>query len=193
MAVDAEEVQELGRQGVAEVRRWLEATTFMELHWNVYEMPSMCVATHAAGRKKFDLAGSFIGATKQPVFVECKKYKSSNGQHKEFREFLAIAYSSTQRSIHERGGDTGTEFIWVTFAPFQITEWSKLESHEKIEASLKEFPAYLDGKPLDQDLIRLISERVWVLVLNKKQERVTLTHRELMMILPTLERKKPTL
>ncbi|WAC93570.1 hypothetical protein [Mycobacterium sp. Aquia_213] len=194
MTVDAEEVQELGRTGVATVKRWLEATTFIELNWNVYENPELCIVPCLGDkRKKFDLAGAFIGLKRSPVVVESKKYSTAGKQHKYFKEFLAIAYSSTLYEMEEKGSDIGREFLWVTFHPFILKDWPILATEEKIVEGLDENPEYLDGKDIDQKVLRKVSDRVWVLVIHQKQEGISLTHEELMQVLVTLKRKEPTL
>jgi hypothetical protein len=194
MAADAEEVQELGRTGVATVKRWLEATTFIELNWNVYEDTGMCIVQCLGGKnKKFDLAGAFIGLKRNPVVVESKRYTTAGSQHKYFKEFLAIAYSSTVSEVEQKKYDIGREFIWVTFHPFILKDWPRLCTEGKIKESLEEYPEYLDGRELDPQILRSVSERVWVLVMHEKQEDLSLTHEELMSVLATLKRKAPTL
>jgi hypothetical protein len=208
MAPDAEEVQELGREGVAMVKRWLEATTFIELNWNVYEDSALCIVqclgektkstptgekSMGARTKKFDLAGAFIGLKRNPVVVESKNYTSTGAQHKYFKEFLATAYSSTVYELEHKHSDIAREFIWVTFHPFMLTEWMTLGTEEKIAQALVENPEYLDGRDVDQKVLRKVAERVWILVMHKKQEDISLTHEELMNVLYTLKRKAPTL
>lgn len=193
MAVDAEEVQELGRRGVAKIRSWLEATTFVELHWNAYENGLKCAAKHLAGIKKFDLVGNFICDARQTIYVECKKYNGPHKQYKAYREFLAIAYSATVKTIEDFGGDAESEFIWVTYNPFNADGWQKLESHEKIVEALGEFPQYLAGREINQDLVRKLAGRIWILVVSEKQGRVTMSYDELMKVFTVLDRKKSTL
>jgi hypothetical protein len=191
---DAEQVQELGRKGVASVQQWLEATTFIELNWNVYEHTLMCVVNCLDGsRKKFDLVGSFIGDRKDPVAVECKKYTSPGAQHKYFKEFLAVAYSSTVNEIEQRGGDLKREFLWVTTHPFQLREWTMLATSDKIIEAIGEYPDLLAGKPIDFEIVHKLSERIWLLVMNAKQEEISLSNDELMLVLATLKRKESTL
>ncbi|WP_310773399.1 hypothetical protein [Mycobacterium sp. Z3061] len=191
---DAEEVQELGRRGVAAIKQWLEATTFIELNWNVYEDPAMCVMVCADGsQKKFDLAGSFIGSRRDPVVVECKWYNSSNSQHKYFKEFLAIAYSSTIRDTKDRGADAKREYIWVTKHPFQISEWATLTTEAKIRQSVEANSALLNNEPIDDATISKLAQRVWVLVMHEKQEAISLPNHELMAVLTVLKRKESTL
>ena len=194
MALDAEEVQELGRAGVATVKRWLEATTFIELNWNVYEDTGMCIVQCLGSKnKKFDLAGAFIGDKRNPVVVESKKYNSPGSQHKYFKEFLAIAYSATVSEIEQKKYDIAREFIWVTFHPFILKDWTILLTEGKIKEALAENSGYLDGREIDPNVLRSVSERIWVLVMHEKQEGISLTHEELMDVLATLKRKAPTL
>jgi hypothetical protein len=195
MPVEAEEVQELGRQGVASVKRWLEATTFIELIWNVYENPAMCTMSCLGvnNRKKFDLVGNFIGGRRDPVAVECKQYSSTGAQHKYFKEFLAVAYSSTVRETTDRGSDPKREYLWVTTHPFMVTEWTSLATEKKIKEALDEHPKMLSGNAIDDAVVRKVSERIWVLVRHDKQEEITLPNDELMLVLATLKRKEETL
>ncbi|TDZ96336.1 hypothetical protein [Mycobacteroides salmoniphilum] len=195
MPVEAEEVQELGRQGVASVKRWLEATTFIELIWNVYENPTMCTMTCLGdnNRKKFDLVGNFIGNRRDPVAVECKQYTSMGSQHKYFKEFLAVAYSSTVRETADRGSDPKREYLWVTTHPFMVTEWTTLATEAKIRDALADNPKMLAGKEIDEEVLRKVSKRIWVLVRHDKQEEITLPNNELMLVLTALKRKEETL
>lgn len=195
MPVEAEEVQELGRQGVASVKLWLEATTFIELIWNVYENPAMCTMAclGADNRKKFDLVGNFIGGRRDPVAVECKQYSSPGKQHKYFKEFLAVAYSSTVRETADRGSDPKREYIWVTTHPFQVEKWTLLTSENKLREALAEHPDMLAGNRIDDEVLRKVSKRIWILVRHEKQEEITLPNDELMLVLAALKRKEGTL
>ncbi|MEK8070430.1 hypothetical protein [Rhodococcoides navarretei] len=194
MAVDAEEVQEIGRDGVASVQRWMEATTFMELNWNVYENVAQCAIRCLDGSvKKFDLAGAFLGGDRAPIVVESKKYRSPGGQHKYFKQFLATAYSSTVYEMESLGADAKREFFWVTSHPFYLSGWKDLATEDKIESAIAENSALLAGREIDRTILRSVSERVWVLVWHEKQEEISLTHEELMLVLANLKRKAHTL
>ncbi|MFL1377340.1 hypothetical protein [Nocardiopsis protaetiae] len=188
----AEATQEQGREGVARVQRWLEATTYLELPWNVYETPAMCEVEHLGGNKYFDMAGWFLGKNRREVYVENKNYTSDGGQYSQFQEFLAIAYSSTAKRL-QSASDRKTEFIWVTSHPFNLSRWSKLATHEEIRKALNDKPEFLADKPIDDDLLRTISSRIWVLVMNQRQVDISLTQDELGKVLPILKRKVSTL
>lgn len=189
----AEETQEKGRRGVATVKRWLEATTFIELPWNAYERTAMCTVPLLKGKKVFDLAGHFLGNQSRPVVVENKSYSSDGGQYSQYQEFLATAYSATARSLRDVG-DTEHEFIWVTSHPFKLPKWSVLETPEEVQSALDAYPACLgEGHAVDPELVRTVASRVWVLVMNSKQESISLTAQELQKVFTVLPRKESTL
>ena len=191
---EAEEVQELGREGVGKIKRWLEATTFMELNWNVYEDPAMCTLPCLNDqRKKFDLVGSFIGINRNPIAIECKRYTSAGAQHKYFKEFLATAYSNILHDRRVINSDPKREFFWVTTHPFQIKEWTTLATEEKVYEAISENPKLVNTADIDQKLVRSVADRIWILVMHEKQESISLTHDELMEVLTRLKRKAPTL
>lgn len=192
----AEETQELGRTGIAIIKRWIEATTFIELPFDAYNHSVNCTARHLNGKdgkpglKRFDLGGYYLTGRKSPLFIEGKRYSSAGGQYPEFREFLAIAYSATALQIFEHGGSTNEpHFMWVTFHPFNLRRWSNLEHHSELELALKAHPGYLGGKAIDQDLVRAVASRVSVLVFNPKQEELSLTSDELIAVRGVINRK----
>lgn len=188
----AEATQEQGRVGVARVQRWLEATTYLELPWNVYETPEMCQVQHLGGAKFFDMAGRFLGDNRREVFVENKNYTSDGGQYAEFQEFLAIAYSSTAKRL-QSGLDRKSEFVWVTSHPFALGRWANLATHTEIRKALEDKPSFLGGETIDEDLLRTVESRIWVLVMNHRQVDISLTQEELWQVLPILKRKVSTL
>ncbi|MBW0253745.1 hypothetical protein [Cellulomonas sp. PS-H5] len=184
----AEEVQALGREGVAIVKRWLEATTHIRLNYDVYDFGPQCMVPYVGGVKRFDLAGSYTSGDRAPVVVECKRYKTVGGQAGEFREFLRIAYSSVLADITHYTRDRGTRFIWVTTHPFSQKQWAHLETHDYMRAALEEKPEYLGGSKIDETRLRDVASRVMVLVLNMKQEALSLTIDELNKVRTVLER-----
>jgi hypothetical protein len=194
----AEAVQEQGRRGVQTVKRWLEATTFLELQWNVYENTRYCTLPLLNGStKRWDLAGYFLTGDRQAVYVENKDYGSAGDQPKQFREFLVNCYSATARGIRDLG-EENAEFLWVTTHPFgSLAQWSKLATRETVmgalEEALEDDGDLLGGAPIDPDLAAIVAERTWVLVFNRKQARLSLERRELDLALAALKRKESTL
>lgn len=190
----AEATQEQGRKGVETVKRWLEATTFIELQWNVYENSQYCSLLLLDGSvKRWDLAGAFLSKPRQKTYVENKDYSSAGDQANQFHEFLANCYSATARSIKEVG-DIEAEFIWVTTHPFgPMSQWSQLATRDSVLAALDKHPSVLGGDSVDVDLAAVVAARIWVLVFNKKQEKLSLEREELDKVLAALKRKDSTL
>lgn len=186
----AEPIQEQGRSGVIRTKRWLESTTWIELPFNAYHNQSLCRLTRLDGETKlYDLFGYIFGTPPVPVYVEAKNYTSAGGkQPAEFQQFLANAYSITARDLAD-DGDGMRQFMWVTTHPFSMTDWNDQLTPGQIQKSLDKHPNVLAGKHVDVDVLKLVSERVWLLVLHEKQEKFLLTPQELHLIEAQLNRK----
>lgn len=186
----AESVQKDGMDGVDLAQRWLESTTWIELPFNVYDNPAVCTLPRLDGKvKRYDLFGSIFTKPQKPVYVEVKNYDSVGGkQAAEYLEFLANAYSITAKDI-QGGQDGRREFMWVTTHPFSLKAWAKLTSPSAIKDALGECPDTLDGQAVDVDLLDLVSDRLWLLVLHRRQEELMLTREELSVIEARINRK----
>lgn len=200
--MEAEETQEHGRKGVALFKRWLESTTYIELEWNVYEKPNYCTLPLLNGTKKFDLVGNFLGSNQRPLAVECKRYSSKGDQPAQFSRFLAEAYSATLFETKVRGGDIAREFIWATTHPFDQSKWSKVHSHTAVKSAVENNPDVLGDHTspsfdlssfISDDTIRTVADRIWLLVMNEKQDELSLTQDELLDVWKVLSRKKGSL
>ena len=130
--------------------------------------------------------------------MESKRYKTVGGQAAAFEEFLAVAYSTTAREI-ETVGDTRREYMWVTYHPFSLTKWSKLTKKATIRKALEKHPQFAGRRPgadaegdyreIDEDVLDLLSQRLWVLVFSQKQEKLMLSPKELSKVFAQLKRK----
>jgi hypothetical protein len=189
----AEEIHEIGRQGAATLKRWLEATTHIELPHDAYNTPIDCSVDTFGPMKQLDLAGYMLTEKHTPVFVESKKYTTTGGQYKEFRKFLAIAYSHTAHELEKYGKHRSSRYFWVTFHPFNLENWSVLETYEHMIDALKDGSTYLAGRDINHDLAHEVCSRIAVFVFNPKQEDLSLTREELELIRPALKRKVKTL
>ena len=194
----AEEAQELGRDGVLAVKQWLESTTHVNFDFMVYDNQPKCTLENLSPNpKRFDLEGRFLEKKARALSVESKRYKTVGGQAAGFQQFLAITYSTTAREL-ETVGDTRREYMWVTYHPFAQTKWPKLTKKANIREALLAYPKYLgttDGLPtgtvrgLDEDVVDLLTQRLWILVFNEKQERLMLSPKELSKVFAQLKRK----
>jgi hypothetical protein len=120
--------------------------------------------------------GEFEGDT---FLAECKKYTNhKNNQGAEYRSFLAKCYSTDQRMP-----DYFNHFMWITWHPFSITEWSLLTSVDYVKRSiLEERSRVLGIDDLEQAESRLdaaaagrVAGKLWIWVLSDKQERLVIT------------------
>lgn len=190
-----EATQEQGRNGVRFTRRWLEATTFVELQWDSYNNEEFCTLPLLKGSPKaWDLSGSFLHEKRQRVFVENKAEETPGHQTAQFQEFLANAYSSTAKQQELIEKDPNYEYFWVTTHPFGATSnWSSLVTKESVIDAVAAKDALPEGYFVDAELAALVASRIWLLVTSAKQERLTLERIELDKVLLALERKKDLL
>ncbi|KQR86338.1 hypothetical protein [Microbacterium sp. Leaf179] len=174
-----EAAQEAGRKGVLKTKTWLESTTHIQLPFDVYNFTSQCAVTCLDDSvEAFDLNG-LIHTRNVPLYVENKAYTAVGNQAKAFDEFLAIAYSSTAKEI-ARVGDWKAEFMWVTTHPFSQTVWPTLTKRERMAQALAEDEHnLLNGEAVDDALLTLVAQRVWLLVLSDRQHELTLSAAEL--------------
>lgn len=188
--VVAEEIQEIGRKGVYEIKEWLESTVRFQFSYTVYDRREQCSVTCLDGsHKALDMVGKTLDGREAPVNVECKKYSSASGQTAEFRKFLAIAYSSTAHSIKEFGSDPEREFMWVTFHPFAQGKWKKLGKPSYLRECIEEHKTLLNGTSIDDDLLSVVASRLWLLVVHKRQMSLRLSESELAHVKAALTEK----
>lgn len=187
VSTSREAVQEVGRDGVTEAKRWLEATTRVHLPFNSYEMTSQCTLPLLGdGAKCFDLRGHFF-ETGNNAFVEVKKYSSAHDQGALFKTFLAEAYSATARHW-QTVADPLYEFMWVTWHPFSQGDWSTLLSADFLRSAVIGHPELRDGQAVDETVIQTLASRTWILVLHDKQKVLRPADNEIAKILQHLGR-----
>ncbi|OBI90967.1 hypothetical protein A9X00_18245 [Mycobacterium sp. 1245805.9] len=184
-------MHEKGRQGVDLARKILESTTWIELPFDSAENEAVCTLHLLDGTDKcFDAMGFILRDTKTPLYVEAKNYDSSGGsQAAAYNEFLANAYSITAKDL-ESGVDGKREFMWFTKHPFSLKKWPELISMDAISAALQAHSSVLKGKIISADTLKLVSERLWLIVVHHKQTELTLTPDELGRIEGMLNRKR---
>lgn len=175
--------QRLGLEGVHEVKEWLEATTRFAFTYTAYDNDAMCTVKCLNGENKtLDLVGHTTSTPKRPVSVESKKYTTPGDQGKEFKRFLAIAYSSTAQAIKDLGSDQEREFMWVTSHPFSQKNWPQLLTLTYLKKCLEENADLLGGEAVDEELLIKVASRTWVMVVQQKQVDIRLTKDELSVV-----------
>lgn len=167
-----EESHEAGRKGVRRAKEWLERTGRVDVFWTAYEQPEMLtIKRPGGGARAFDLGGVIRGGelTGRLFYAEVKKYSSVGGQSAMYGDYLANCYCATLAEP-----DKQYEFMWITWHPFDQTKWTRLIEWEEVASALQS--RTLDwlgrGAVVDDEVCRLTAERLWLIVLSDRQERL---------------------
>ncbi|MFB7719221.1 hypothetical protein [Nocardia sp. NPDC056100] len=164
-----------GTDGTSRAKRWLERTTRAKVPWVQPDPAAVRKLTFRKpnGSFSFDLGGVLHGGEfdKQEFLAEVKNYKDASDQPVLYREFIAKCY----RAYSERP-ERCDHFMWITWAPFNATEWSKLDSCDKVKHCVRECWQFnftskeqADGAILDSGIVKEVADRIWLLVLSEKQ------------------------
>ena len=179
----------IGQEGVLLAKRYLESTTHLALPHTVYDNEGLCAFERLDGTlKRFDMVGHFRTGASRPVAVECKKVTGVAGQPDTYDEFLANAYSITARHVRI-GADDKREFMFVTWHPFSQTKWIKLRDSDAVREALGKNEAALGGDDIDEELLRTVANRLWLMPLHDRMEELLLEPHELYKVLGALERR----
>jgi hypothetical protein len=79
--------------------------------------------------------------------------------------------------------------MWVTTHPFSLSTWPTLTSPSAIKDALGKHSEVLNNNEVDVNLLDLVSDRLWLLVLHRRQEELMLTPEELSLIEAQINRK----
>jgi hypothetical protein len=184
----AEGLHKAGERGVLLAKQWLESTTHVEVPFSVYDDPAQTALLRLDDeQKRYDLSGYFL-ENRRPLSVEVKNYTAVGNQPAEYTEYLANAYSVTARDLGY-DLDVRREFMWVTWHPFSQTKWTRLTSRDEIRSALDEHPDVLGAAEVDEAIVELVSGRLWLVVLNPRQDQLLLTRDELYKVWHALKRK----
>ncbi|MGW5364460.1 hypothetical protein [Actinopolymorpha pittospori] len=178
-----EELHERGAEGARRAKVWLERTTRAEARWVTPDRVAVPKLTFpwASGAKdakdfSFDLGGLLRGGSLegQQFFVESKFYTSPGNQGTMFREFLAKCYSA-----YKARPEICDHFFWITWAPFLVSHWSKLDKPEYVRSAIIENRERALGVEDETDAelkidgpdVEEVAKRLWIIVLSEKQEQ----------------------
>lgn len=174
-----EVAQEAGRDGVRRAKRWLERTGRVDVYWTVYEHPSMLTVTRpGSSYRSFDLGGVIRGGDLDghQLFAEVKNYTSASDQPNLYGDYLANAYCKMledRRKLYQ--------FMWITWHPFSLNKWAELCKPSEVRQQIsKRQPEWLGSDAsVDTELCRIVADRLWLIVLSEKQERLCMSRRML--------------
>jgi len=185
----AEAEHRKGEEGALLAKRFLESTTYINITFSVYDDAAQTTLIRLDGKhKRYDLTGVFLGDNRRPLFVEVKNYTNVGNQPADYDEFLANAYSTTARDMSVNL-DRSVEYMWITRHPFSQTKWSQLTSDKEIIAALDKHADTLNGAVVDSSIVRKLADRLWLVMMNSRQEEFLLTREELFLVHRVLQRK----
>jgi hypothetical protein len=175
--VPAEETQEQGRQGVEDVKRWLEATCRFELRYDAYTNAVRTTLKTISGSKTFDLRGDHLDEHYQEpveIYVEVKRYTSDSNLSSEWIDFVANAYSATHSEWDRMGRDPQWEFMFASTHPWSPSKYWTATDSESVRATCNLrtdlMPA---GGPIDER-IDALSGRLFLWLISKRQDDMTM-------------------
>ncbi|GCD99656.1 hypothetical protein [Embleya hyalina] len=187
--MSGEAMHQKGADGTRRAKLWLDATTRVSASWTNED------AVHAArleftwphGEKRpfsFDVGGILSGDEFHGQFfvAECKKYAGASDQGVHFDDWVAKCYL-TRRDNHR----LADHFMWITWHPFRSSTWTDLCTPESVikglllERNIDRVFGTTDRAEadamIDRDLARDVADRMWVIVLSDKQERLVISPR----------------
>lgn len=191
MFSSGEALHEKGRDGALRAKRWLEATTRVSHSWLNTDGPigRRCQFDwpHGGRSFSFDIGGFLRGADfdGHSFLAECKKYSNVGNQPTEYPEYLAKCYVAYQKQPM-----WCDHFMWITWHPFSVTTWSSLCSSDLVWKSvITERERVLgtsdenEAKQLiNNDVVKDVADRLWLLVLTDKQEKLVIPRDHLALI-----------
>ncbi|MEU8801282.1 hypothetical protein [Spirillospora sp. NPDC048819] len=190
-----EAMHQKGADGARRAKQWMDATTRVTSSWTNDD------AVHAARLEfnwphgeqwpySFDIGGILSGGEFEGHFfvAECKNYDGDSDQGAHFDDFVAKCYLT--RQDHYRLAD---HFMWITWHPFRVKTWSKLCTVDSVidglvHARNRNRALGLEDETeakaaVDRELAKDVAERMWLIVLSEKQEKLVITpeHRSLIL------------
>jgi hypothetical protein len=151
------------------------------LPYDAYQHPERVRLKMLTGRvESYDLTGDHFDEGRQDatrIYIESKSVAGPGSQSAEFKRFLAQAYSATSTGFQDLGTDPKYRFMWATTSPWKGEGFRQVASPKSISSAVTEHVGgqiLPPGHGVDDDLIRTVSERVWVWVISDHQEEMTI-------------------
>lgn len=182
--------EELHAKGAEYARRakvWLERTTRVQASWMVtdsFGAERLTFGWPHGESFSFDIGGILRGDefAQQSFLSEVKGYVAANDQGAHYLSYLAKCYVARQQYP-----GMAHNFMWITWCPFNVTTWSELCTPDKVKQGVlsecrrvtgKDDPAMAESL-IDESLIKDVADRLWLIVLSERQERLVISPAEL--------------
>lgn len=176
----AEEVQEQGRAGALDVKRWLESTMRFDLPYDVYTNTVRTTLRRLDGSdKRFDLSGQHYDErydNPRQIYVEVKNVTTDSGLSSEWLDFVASAYSATHH-LWELGRDPELQFMFASTHAWSSSLYWKMTEPESVLAACKSRPDLMPEGGPDEGRVRTLTERLFLWVVSRRQDDMTMAKR----------------
>ncbi len=183
--MQGEHAHATGADGARRAKKWLEATTRVDVPW---------VNPNKAAREKltfswpgsdtsfsFDLGGILRHGDydSESFFAEVKKYSDASDLPTHYSEFVAkcyVAYVDRQMYCDH--------FMWISWSPHSATTWSKLTTPEFVTEHVgkhrdRVFGPDAESTEVDPDIAKAVADRLWLFVLSDRQETLVIADKYL--------------
>lgn len=184
VTMGAEEAHERGREGVENVKRWLESTLRFEVPFTVYTQPArVTVALLNDDSHRYDMVATHFrddlnhSPTGCEIWIEVKNVgtvSTARKQVQQFREFVATAYSASQAEWVHIGRDPLWEFMFATTYPWEVEHYLELTTPAFVEEACGSHRELLGDHELNRDHISLLAERLWIWIVPIRQDEMTM-------------------
>ncbi|GAA1400296.1 hypothetical protein ACFQZ4_53475 [Catellatospora coxensis] len=188
-----EALHDAGREGAIRAKRWLDSTTRVSQSWLNTDPGAAKKLTFnwpSSGTEfSFDLGGVLKGGefANSMFMAEVKNYNTPSGLGPMYREYLAKCYIAAKLN-----NAITDHFMWITWHPFLVDSWTQLCTPDLIRKGITEQRNRIlgDGSSeedakawIDDDLCGGVADKLWVLVLSQKQEKLVITDEDRAIIL----------
>jgi len=176
-----EDAHEAGRKGIKRAKRWLYASMRVTNVWANTDGPGqkakLVYRWPHGGTFSFDMGGLMrADEFENQIFsAEVKMYKADHGQLAKYRTFLAHCYVAlgSNRLMCDH-------LMWITWAPFGSSMWQEIRTPDFVRAAVLEERQRIFGTAdlaqataeIDEDRVKAVSERIWIIILSRKQEKL---------------------
>ena len=173
-----------GADGTRRAKRWLDSTTRTRASWTNEDTVSAGRLTFNwpyGGQQpfSFDVGGLLFGEPfdRHIFMAEVKNYSNAN-LGKDYDDFLAKCYC-----VWRDQPKWSNQFMFLTWNPFRANSWTRLCQAEAITKACVLNRVRLFGEEdevaahslVDPVVVAELEERLWLVVLSEKQERLLIS------------------
>jgi hypothetical protein len=182
--VIAEAAHEKGREGVDNVKRWLESTLRFEVPYTVYgQTGRVTVPLLDGGTKRYDMLAQHYRDDLEhtysgdDVWIEVKNVSTAGSARNlkgQFRKFVAESYSAQGARWSQLSSDPNWRFMFVAMLPWEVTHFPDLCTFPFVKEACEQHKDVLGNATFVEEQGRLLAERLWVWIVPRQQDEMTM-------------------